>query len=123
MKPQIIALSMLLLGISLPTSASDRDQPIHIAADSAVVDDSTGEATYAGNVTISQGSLRIDAETIRVLTDQNEVMQIILQRMRSEQKKSEAQSNLTDRELEILQLIAAEKVILPDRYIKVIGTG
>jgi len=56
---------------------SDRDQPIHIQADSAVVDENTGSSTYLGNVIIDQGSMHIEADEIRILTADDEVIQII----------------------------------------------
>lgn len=39
----------------------DENQPIHIAADSASINDLTGITTYKGNVIIKQGTLLIEA--------------------------------------------------------------
>lgn len=39
----------------------DENQPIHIAADSASINDQTGITTYKGNVIIKQGTLLIEA--------------------------------------------------------------
>jgi lipopolysaccharide export system protein LptA len=59
----ICGLSILLcpIAFALPT---DREQPIQIEADSAVIDDAKGVATYQGNVIVTQGSIRIDAQTV-----------------------------------------------------------
>jgi len=40
----------------------DRDQPIHIQADKAELDDRKGVALYSGNVVITQGSMQITGE-------------------------------------------------------------
>ena len=45
---------------------SDRDQPIQITADVAVRDESKGETRYEGNVVLTQGSLRISADTLSI---------------------------------------------------------
>lgn len=48
----------------------DRQQPIELRADGAELDQSTGVSTYTGNVVISQGSLRLTADTARIyITD------------------------------------------------------
>lgn len=44
--------------------STDRNQPINIEADRLDVDESRHISTYDGNVTMRQGSLRIDADRI-----------------------------------------------------------
>src|SRR5690606_11186965 len=48
---------------ALPT---DRDQPIHVQADSAELDDRQGKAIYRGDVVITQGTLKITGNTVTV---------------------------------------------------------
>ena len=48
---------------ALPT---DRDQPIHVQADSAELDDRQGKAVYRGDVVITQGTLKITGNTVTV---------------------------------------------------------
>lgn len=48
-------------GIKADTSA-----PVEVTADSLRVDQSTGQATFAGNVLIGQGAMRLSAETVTV---------------------------------------------------------
>ena len=48
---------------------SDRDQPIHISADSAVREESKGETKYSGNVVLTQGSLIIRANSLIIQQD------------------------------------------------------
>jgi lipopolysaccharide export system protein LptA len=45
---------------------SDRNQPIQITADVAVRDEGRGETRYEGNVVLTQGSLRISADTLSI---------------------------------------------------------
>ena len=60
----------LLVALLVPLTANalpdDRDQPIHIAADKAVRDEKQGLTIYEGNVTLNQGSLRIEADTVTI---------------------------------------------------------
>jgi lipopolysaccharide export system protein LptA len=57
--------SMLLLSNAFALS-TDREQPIQIEADKATIDDAKGIATYEGNVIITQGTIRIDANTVTI---------------------------------------------------------
>lgn len=49
----------------------DRNEPITGQADSMQMDQKTGIATYSGNVNLTQGSLNIRADIIRVHMDSN----------------------------------------------------
>ncbi|HHM05625.1 MAG TPA: lipopolysaccharide transport periplasmic protein LptA [Gammaproteobacteria bacterium] len=44
--------------------SSDREQPIHIEADSVLLDDARGVAVYRGNVRFTQGSTRLNADEV-----------------------------------------------------------
>lgn len=60
--------SLLFIGVLLSNQAfalsSDREQPIQIEADKATIDNLKGVAIYEGNVIVTQGSIRIDADKI-----------------------------------------------------------
>lgn len=62
----------LVLGLGLlqagPAAAlkSDRDQPIEIEADFAELDDEEGTTVYIGNVIVTQGSIRMTGDRLRV---------------------------------------------------------
>ena len=45
---------------------SDRFKPIDVSADSAVLDDKAGKATYRGNVILTQGTLKIQADQLTI---------------------------------------------------------
>lgn len=52
--PQALALS------------TDKDQPIDIEADSVDIDEGRGTSVYRGNVTLNQGSMRLQADRVTV---------------------------------------------------------
>lgn len=47
----------------------DREQPIHIEADRVEIDDVRHVSVYRGNVRYSQGSTRLDADTVSIYYD------------------------------------------------------
>lgn len=62
------------LCFALPT---DSQQPIHISADSAQMDDNTGTTSYKGNVLMTQGSMEIRAAKIDLYRINDDVSRII----------------------------------------------
>ena len=74
----------LLLGMALTAPlpalalSSDKQQPIHIEADSVVIDDAKGTAVYRGNVRYTQGSTHLEAEEVTVYsTDSQKVDKVV----------------------------------------------
>jgi len=59
-----LALSTLLLSNLSFALPEDRNEPVHISADSAQIDENTGITHYRGDVSIRQGTLQINAETV-----------------------------------------------------------
>ncbi len=59
--------SCLLLPALASALPSDSEQPIHIQADTADLDDKKGTATYRGNVIITQGTLKITGHTVTLM--------------------------------------------------------
>ena len=62
---------LLATGFSLLSSLahalpSDSQQPIHVKADSAEMDDKRGVAIYRGDVIITQGTLKITGDTVTI---------------------------------------------------------
>lgn len=76
-------LLLLLLGawVTAPATVlalnSDGRMPIHIEADRAEINEEQGSSVYRGNVTIDQGTLRITADQIKILTAGSEIVQIV----------------------------------------------
>ncbi len=60
-----IALAGALLAASLPALAKtgDTDQPIHIESDQQSLDMQGNVVTFTGNVVVTQGTIKINAET------------------------------------------------------------
>jgi lipopolysaccharide export system protein LptA len=71
--------ALLSLGIAGTSQAlpTDRNQPIHVSADSATMDDNSGITTYSGNVEIEQGSLKIKARTVDLHRNNDGVSRIL----------------------------------------------
>jgi lipopolysaccharide export system protein LptA len=59
----VFLLILLLLSTAISALPEDREQPIHLEADRAQLDQKTGVSVYQGNVVISQGSMRLNADT------------------------------------------------------------
>jgi lipopolysaccharide export system protein LptA len=76
MQLSIIATCCLISG-QIAALTSDRDQPFHIQADGAEIDESTGISIYRGRVNVDQGSMKILADEIEIHTNDSEVIQII----------------------------------------------
>ena len=78
--PTHLRFAIYLLAL-LPTFShaleSDREQPIKIQADAAIVDETNGSSVYKGNVIISQGTLKVTANEVEIFTAAGEVIQII----------------------------------------------
>ncbi|MBD8475919.1 lipopolysaccharide transport periplasmic protein LptA [Pseudomonas sp. CFBP 8770] len=64
--PFLLSLSAALGSASAWALPTDRDQPIHIQSDDAQLDDKQGVATYKGNVIITQGSMKINGNTVTI---------------------------------------------------------
>jgi lipopolysaccharide export system protein LptA len=75
MNPRIVVvlLCCLLPAGALSTGVAeerDRDQPIRIEADRVQIDDIKGVSVYSGNVIYTQGTIRLEADTVRVYHDE-----------------------------------------------------
>jgi lipopolysaccharide export system protein LptA len=67
---QLLFSGLLLVLPSLVFSLpEDRDKPIHLEADRAQLDQKTGTSVYEGNVVITQGSMRLAADTATIYTE------------------------------------------------------
>lgn len=69
------SLVSLLIVSAFATTAhaldSDRDQPVHLEADHATFNQQTGVTVYSGNVIITQGTIRIQADNVVANLDAN----------------------------------------------------
>jgi lipopolysaccharide export system protein LptA len=62
----LIALLLLLLATPAQARQSDLEKPIRLSADRAEIDELENVSRYEGNVRITQGTLRISADTVHV---------------------------------------------------------
>lgn len=62
--PILLGLGAALGSVSAWALPNDSQQPIHIQADDAQLDDKQGVATYTGAVIITQGSMKITGNTV-----------------------------------------------------------
>lgn len=69
----ILGISLLLLPAICFALKSDHSQPIHIEADTVNVDEKNGTSQYRGNVHFRQGSMKVDADTIVITTQEKKV--------------------------------------------------
>lgn len=73
-----LVLCALLAAGEARALSSDKDQPIRIEADSVVIDDGRGIATYRGNVHYSQGSAQLRADEVVVYSaDRKQVDKVV----------------------------------------------
>jgi len=64
----LVAYPKVSLGLDLSKMSQE---PIKIAADRAELNDKSGQSVYSGNVIITQGRSRLEAETVSVNTDRD----------------------------------------------------
>lgn len=62
------------LAAALP---NDREQPIHISANSAEIDDNKGISIYRGKVSMTQGSIKLKAEQIIIHSDAQGISKLV----------------------------------------------
>lgn len=72
-----IFLLMLISFSPVWALSSDRQQPIAIEADQVDIDERAGISTYRGNVRLTQGSLRMQAEQVVVHSRERAVQKVI----------------------------------------------
>ncbi len=108
----------LLLGSLFASTAamaleSDRKQPINIVADRITVDEKKGFSHYMGNVVMTQGSLRVTGEDIRVyLDDRRKLKRIIVTgKPATMQQKTDASQPLVKSRAERMEYIIASNTL------------
>ncbi len=85
--------------LSLPAGAvpEDAEQPIHIRADAAELDEAKGLATYRGDVRMDQGTMRVTADTMIIELKDEQVVKIT-----AEGNRAHYQQRLRKDEAEVL---------------------
>ncbi|MGB3620259.1 lipopolysaccharide transport periplasmic protein LptA [Ketobacter sp. MCCC 1A13808] len=72
-------LCLLCLWLSAPAMAldSDRNKPLKIVADTALIDEKSGMAVYTGSVVLIQGTLKIVADKLSIQTIEGKVDKVM----------------------------------------------
>jgi lipopolysaccharide export system protein LptA len=75
----ILAALVALAVAAVPALAleGDRDQPLRVVADSAEHNELSGVTVYTGNVIITQGSMRIEADTVTLKGRDNRINNMV----------------------------------------------
>jgi len=74
----VLLLLIVLLSNNVFALSTDRSQPLQIEADQATIDNVKGIAIYTGNVIITQGSIRINANVVTVhYTQKQEIENVV----------------------------------------------
>ncbi|WP_187276363.1 lipopolysaccharide transport periplasmic protein LptA [Parahaliea maris] len=123
-------LATLLLGALLLVTESaralpeDRNEPIRISADKALRDEKQGFTVYQGNVTMQQGTLRIDAAKVTVFHQQKEADHIKAEGQPAHmQEQPEAEKGLMHARAEVIEYFKAEERVLLQRNASVEQEG
>ncbi len=109
----LVLILLLFMGQAWALSA-DREQPINIEADRLDVDDAKGLGVYRGNVVLTQGSARLNADVIRVYSNaQRELNRVeaIGKPAKFRQLMDETREEVTGQALEIIYRVAEEYVV------------
>lgn len=71
LSPVVLAATLTLLATTAAALPEDRTQPIRLEAGRGQLDQKTGVSVYEGNVVISQGSMRLTADTVTIHAKDN----------------------------------------------------
>ena len=110
----LAALLLLLTPLASRGLDSDRNEPIHIEADRAMLNEKEATSVYEGNVLLRQGSLKLQGDSMTVYLSDNQVGRIMLTgKPASMQQRRESRDTAQHAEAESIDYNAADdRVIL-----------
>lgn len=73
----LIAISIILFAPIIHALDTDKSSPIFIEADQVDLDEKNGVSTYTGNVTLRQGSIQVQADSIVVYSFEKQLKKIV----------------------------------------------
>lgn len=73
----LLAVAVALLPLPALALSSNSDEPIHIKADKAVLNESDGTALYEGDVVISQGGATMTADSVIIYSKDQALIKIV----------------------------------------------
>ncbi len=68
---KLVCIGCLLFPVIVLALESDREQPVYIEADEFTIDQKKNISTYRGNVSLTQGSVKLEADSIVVTGGQS----------------------------------------------------
>lgn len=74
---RIIATVLCVCPLAAQALSSDSQKPMHVAADTAELNEKTGVSVYRGDVRVTQGSMVLIADTITVTAPRREIEKIV----------------------------------------------
>lgn len=72
-----LATALMLTPLAASALPEDRSQPIHLEASRGQLDQKTGVSVYEGNVVITQGSMRLTADTVTITVKDNNFQHMV----------------------------------------------
>jgi lipopolysaccharide export system protein LptA len=112
--------ALFMLAFISPLAAAlqdDREQPLRVVADTAEHNEMSGVTVYTGNVIITQGSMRIEAETVTLTGRENKVdnMVAVGNPARLQQQPKPEDSMMYARAQRIIYFVVDDRVQLIDK--------
>jgi len=115
-----VAITLLALTIMAPFAAAledDREQPLRVVADTAEHNEVSGVTIYTGNVVITQGSMRIEADIVTLKGVDNRIdnMVAVGKPARLQQQPKPEDATMYARAQRIIYFVAEDRVQLIDK--------
>jgi len=79
----VITLLAVLASPAIAAATADADQPIHIRADSAELDEARSMVIYRGSVRLDQGTLQVTADTMTIELADERVIRVTAEGQRA----------------------------------------
>ena len=73
----LLIVTLCFVSADLLARTDDRDQPIHITADTAELNDKTGISIYRGDVVMIQGTTTLTGDVVTIHSKDNQVNKVI----------------------------------------------
>ena len=114
---------LLTPGISLALS-TDKDQPMDVESDRVDIDDNTGVNNFRGNAVVTQGSMRIEADTITVYKKNKDNVDVIIatgNRVVYRQRPDNKPEDIIAKAMKMEYYVQKDKIILLKKALVIQG--
>lgn len=114
---KIFLIALLILFGRATALVTDSAEPIEVSANTVVIDEREKLSTYTGKVSITQGSLTLNAHTVQLFNNQQGVIKVIAkgtykQPAHYQQNQPNQPRFIEARALEIIYLVKQERLHL-----------